>query len=153
MLLFAALLAAQPVQPEVHAACVPLPPLILAMGLDTPSGDFSRESAEYRTTIANLEAAYRRACRSGLLQGGRLFRDVFRRDRIRVINAPDANVASIYVHGVERIGTSLQLEYPFIGHDGEPNVPTVDDLHEAIYCFVRGATPREQEETGRCLPD
>jgi hypothetical protein len=153
MLLFAAFLAAQPVQPAPRADCVPMPQLIRSIGFTNDGPVCSRNSAEFRATVANLETAYRRACDSGLLQGGRLFRDVFRRDRIIVVNAPDANIASIYPTGVQRTGTSLQLEYPFMASDGSVNVPSADDLHEAIYCYVRGATQREQEEEGRCLPD
>jgi hypothetical protein len=150
MLLLAALLAGQP---ATRTDCVPMPRLVRSMGFTNDGPFYSRDSAEFRMTVANLETAYRRACDGGLLQGGRLFRDVSRRDRLLVRNAPDANVASIYPIGVQRTGTSLQLEYPFMRSDGEVNVPSADDLHEAIYCYVRGATQREEEQEGRCLPD
>ena len=140
-------------QPAARTACIPLPPIVRRNGFADSSDRFGPSSAVFRETVANFAVAYRRACGSGLLSGARLYRNISRRDQLLLRNAPDANVASLYPIGMERTGTSLQLEYPFVGHDGEANVPSTDDLHEAIYCYVRGATPREHEETGRCLPD
>jgi len=101
-----------------------------------------------RRTSANFANAYAKACAEGLMKkkplvtakganAGRLF----------LWNAPDANVASIYENG----GRTL-LEYHYVS-GGETDVPTTSDLHEAIYCSVHGASAKEQEESGRCLPD
>ena len=89
----------------------------------------------------NFAKAYAKACGERLVKGGALPRQLF------LHNAPDANVASIY-----RTGKIMVLEYPFVS-DGKANVPTADELHEAIFCAVHGASPKEQEESGRCLPD
>jgi hypothetical protein len=47
----------------------------------------------------------------------------------------------------------MVLEYPFLTTDGKTQVPTSNELEEAIYCAVVGATPEEQESSGRCLVD
>jgi hypothetical protein len=47
----------------------------------------------------------------------------------------------------------MVLEYPFLTIDGKSQVPTADELEEAIYCAVRGTTPEEREASGRCLVD
>jgi hypothetical protein len=92
---------------------------------------------------ANFARAYAKACSEGLMKkplaaGGKLF----------LVNAPDANVASIYTSGRKSV-----LEYWFVTHDGKRHLPSVKDLHEAIYCAAHGASAKEQEESGRCLPD
>jgi putative methionine-R-sulfoxide reductase with GAF domain len=100
-------------------------------------------------TSGNFAKAYAKACAEGLIKkkplvtakganAGRLF----------LHNAPEANVASIYLDG----GRML-LEYPFVSADRKAHVPTTDELHEAIFCAVHGASEKEQEESGRCLPD
>ena len=89
----------------------------------------------------NFAKAYAKACSEGLIKGGALPRQLF------LHNAPDANVASIY-----RTGKVMVLEYPFVS-GGKANVPSADELHEAIFCAVHGASAKEQEESGRCLPD
>jgi hypothetical protein len=33
------------------------------------------------------------------------------------------------------------------------NVPSAAEIEEAIFCAVHGASEKEQEESGRCLPD
>ena len=95
-----------------------------------------------RQATASFNRAYAKACAEGILTkplaiGNKLF----------LINAPDANVASIYKDKGRTV-----LEYPFVS-GGKANVPSADDLHEAIYCAVHGASAKEQEESGRCLPD
>jgi hypothetical protein len=97
----------------------------------------------FRETSANFAKAYAKACAQGLLKtkplamSGRLF----------LVNAPDANVASIY-----SLDGRTVLEFSFVA-GGKVNVPSVGDLQEAIYCAVHGASATEQEESGRCLPD
>ena len=95
-----------------------------------------------RRTSANFAKAYAKACVEGLIKGQALPRRLF------LLNAPAANVASIY-----RSGSRTVLEYHFVAEDGKAYVPTADELHEAIYCTVHGASAKEQEEDGRCLPD
>jgi hypothetical protein len=75
--------------------------------------------------------------------------------RLFLRNAPNANVAQIYRLADARIPSPPRrvLEFPFVTEDRVAHVPTADELTEAIYCHVRGATPQEQEESGRCLPD
>ena len=97
----------------------------------------------FRETSANFSKAYAQACAQGLMKAKPLVAS-----RLSLINAPDANVASIYT-----IKSRTVLEYPFLSHDGRTHVPGVAELHEAIFCAVRGASAKEQEESGRCLPD
>jgi len=132
---------AQP-RPARAAACAPVPAIALLSGFDDRRARFV--PGPFRATLRNLDVAWRRSCANGLLRGV-TWRQLFLR------NAPDANVASIYRDPDAR--SRLTLEYPFVTADGVAHVPTADDLAEAIYCHVRGATPQEQEESGRCLPD
>ena len=69
-----------------------------------------------------------------------------------VMNAPEANVTSIYF-GPSAAPPAMLLESPFKTPDGALHLPSVEDLHEAMYCAMVGATEKEQEESGRCLPD
>ena len=71
--------------------------------------------------------------------------------RIFLVNAPEANAASIYLSDVD--GSRMILEYPFLTMDGKSQVPAAEELEEAIYCAVVGATAEEQEKSGRCLVD
>ena len=72
-------------------------------------------------------------------------------DTLFLLNAPEANIASIYLS--ETDGKRMVLEYAFVTPDGQSHVPPVEDLEEAIHCKVIGATPEEEERIGRCLPD
>ena len=119
------------------AQCAPVQLAIPPGSLFTPFG-----SAHLRRTSANFAKAYAQACREGLINGRPL------PARVYLHNAPEANTASIY-----RSGKLMLLEYWFVTGDGRAHVPAVDDLHEAIYCAVHGASAKEQEESGRCLPD
>lgn len=102
-----------------------------------------------RRTSANFAEAYRKACTDGLMKKEALVTvKGANAKRIFLFNAPEANVASIYAHG----GRML-IEYPFVSADGKAQVPTADELHEAIFCTTQGASAKEQEESGRCLPD
>jgi hypothetical protein len=97
----------------------------------------------FRETSANFSKAYARACALGLLKAKPLIAS----RRLFLINAPDANAASIYPENGRTV-----LEFPFVT-GGKVNVPSVSDLQEAIYCAVHGASAKEQQESGRCLPD
>ncbi|HTU12775.1 MAG TPA: hypothetical protein VMG08_17935 [Allosphingosinicella sp.] len=136
--------AAQARQPERVAVreCVPVPALMLRP--DFPTGRFTAGSPEHRALVRSFREAWRRSCAAGLQRG-------MAWTRLYLRNAPAANVAQIYVDP-EAQGW-LILEAPFVTEAGVARPPEAADLAEAIYCHVRGATPREQEEDGRCLPD
>ena len=134
-------------------ACAPMPRLVIGERFPDPGRVFGPDSPGMRATRAEFEIAHARACRDGLLRRGRLLNGS--NNVLHLLNSPDANVASIFPisvggnHGLNGTG----LEYPFVSHEGTLNVPNAEELHEAIYCRVVGATQREQEEEGRCLPD
>jgi hypothetical protein len=65
-----------------------------------------------------------------------------------IANAPHANQATIYF----RDGATW-FEGPFFADGRHVQVPGPGAIKEAIYCHTVGATPEEQERTGRCLPD
>ena len=110
------------------------------------------ESSLMDETRTNFATAFKSACGKGLLTEKPLI-DPKATDqgKLFLINAPDANVASIYLSDVD--GSRMVVEYPFLTTDGKTQVPSADELEEAIYCAVAGATPEEQESTGRCLVD
>ncbi|MGH6729450.1 MAG: hypothetical protein ACREBK_04800 [Sphingomicrobium sp.] len=129
--------------PAFAAPACPLPKL------DFRAAETLSENDRARLT-ENFRAAYEKACVEGLMADGPLIDpEAVVKDTIFVLNAPEANVTSIYFH-FEGKPPRTMIESPF----GEPpQIPSVEDLHEAIFCAVRGATPEEQETTGRCLPD
>ena len=103
-------------------------------------------------TKANFATAFQSACAKGMLKATPLV-DPKAADQstLFLVNAPEANVASIYLSEVD--GSRMVLEYPFLTTDGKTQVPSPDELEGAIYCAVVGATPEEQESSGRCLVD
>jgi len=147
--------AAQP-GPAAADACAPAPPLVLSEDFADPRGAFAPEATALSRTNANFAAAYGRACAQGLLRGRSLIDAGAQPDRLFLRNAPDANVASIYLDGDEGAPAAARrmvLEYPFLTADGAVHVPGTEELGEAISCHVQGASAEESEETGRCLPD
>jgi len=112
----------------------------------------SLKSDQMKEAQANFATAFKSACGKGLLTGKPLV-DPKATDqgKLFLVNAPEANVPSIYLSDVD--GSRMVLEYPFLTIDGKSQVPSSDELEEAIYCAVVGATPEEQESTGRCLVD
>jgi hypothetical protein len=129
---------------QAISECSP-PELLLADGSKL-------DSALMDETKANFAAAYGKACTKGVLKAGPLIDpNSAELDRLFLINAPEANVASIYMSEVD--GSRMVLEYPFLTTDGKSRVPSADELEEAIYCAVVGATPEEQESSGRCQVD
>ena len=114
--------------------------------------DRSLKSEQMKEAQANFDAAYSNSCAKKLLANKPLI-DPKAADQghIFLINAPEANVASIYLSEVD--GSQMVLEYPFLTTDGKSQVPSAAELEEAIYCAVVGATSEEQESTGRCLVD
>jgi hypothetical protein len=125
--------------------CPSPPTLALANGAQLASQPMEETKAHFRV-------AYETACAKGLLKDEPLI-DPKASDpgKLFLINAPEANVASIYVSEVD--GNRMMLEYPFLTTDGKTQVPSADELEEAIYCAVHGATQDEQEKTGRCMVD
>jgi hypothetical protein len=126
--------------------CAP-PALAIAEG----DQSFDDAPAVLRETQVNFSAAFASACAKGLLKEEALIDpEAADQGRLFLLNAPDANVASIYLpEGTKR----MVLEYPFLTGDGQTNVPSAVDLEESIYCSVHGATPEEEESSGRCLVD
>jgi hypothetical protein len=98
----------------------------------------------------NFRIALDQACSEGLLEGEPIVDErAYVKNTIFVMNAPEANVTSLYF-GPSAAPPAMLLESPF----GEPpRVPSAEELHEAMYCWLKGATPEEEETTGRCLPD
>ena len=121
---------------------------------DFPKLDFRAASQltdrDKASFAANLRAAFDRACGEGLFAERPLV-DPRSDDRslLYVMNAPEANVTSIYF-GSSAAPPAMLLESPF---RSPAQIPTVEDLHEAIYCEMRGASPEEEERDGRCLVD
>jgi len=139
-------------RPAANPACAPVPRLELEPGFVDPRRVFGPSSSAMRATRAAFEIAYRRACRERIVRG--LF--VGAASNVLMLrNSPQANVASIFMVSInrERGTRGRVLEYPFVTEDGVLHVPTADEIREAIYCGSIGATAREQEEEGRCLPD
>ena len=126
---------------QAAARCAPVQ-LAVSGGSKAFTTAFALKSKAFRATSVNFAKAYAKACADGLLKTRNL------PSRVVLLNAPDANVASIYKSGGRTV-----IEYWFFGHDGRAHVPNIDELREAIFCDVRGATQAEQEESGRCLPD
>jgi len=138
----AAQAAAAPKAP-VKPSCAPAPALDAgALGSHRQAADLVRR---------NFATAYRQACSTGILRGRRLIRPgSVPPGKLFLLNAPDSNIASIYNEGEERPGRMV-LEYHFVTADRRVHVPGADELEEAIFCAVVGATSEEDE--GRCLPD
>ena len=128
-----------------NSACEP-PPAIDRSAL-------GRHEQAAERTVRNFDTAYRAACSKGVLRNRRLIQaGSVPPGRLFLKNAPEANVASIYQEEKNGRPGRMVLEYHFVVHGGLI-VPTVDELEEAIFCAMQGATAAEQEEEGRCLPD
>lgn len=138
--------------PAPAPECAPMPTLRLSDSFGNTARQFAPDSSPFRQTTAAFEAAYRQACASGILREKPLIApDAARPSTLLLKNAPDANIASIYrEEGGDR---PMVLEYPFVTGEGATHVPTREELGEAIYCSAHGASDKEQEESGRCLPD
>jgi hypothetical protein len=125
------------------------PPTVMLSGNDRSlTVKFWAGTPRRRTLEDNVRAAFKSACKKHLLTGSTIAKlgGVSSR-RLYLWNAPNANVASIYARSGH-----LLLEYPFVV-DGSMNVPSAADIEEAIFCAVHGASEKEMEESGRCLPD
>ena len=112
----------------------------------------SLKSDQLNEAQANFNSAYQASCAKKVLNDEPLIdRKATDQTHIFLVNAPEANVASIYLSDVD--GSRMVLEYPYLTTDGRTQVPSADELEEAIYCAVVGETPEEQESSGRCLVD
>ena len=137
--------------PEPTAAAAPSNMTCAPPKLDFRTAKLS--AAEQAKFTANFRAAYAKACSEGMFAKEPLIDpEAIDRSTLFVMNAPEANVTSIYF-GPSAAPPAMLLESPFITPDGGRHIPGADDLHEAMYCAVIGSTEKEQEETGRCLPD
>ena len=101
----------------------------------------------------NFSTAYLRSCFKGVLRKGPLVRPGSVPPGILFLkNAPEANTASIYQEEKKGRPGRMVLEYPFFDR-GVFRPPSADELEEAIFCAIQGASEAEQEEEGRCLVD
>jgi len=124
--------------------CTP-PELALAGGSELASQAMEEVKAHFAD-------AYEGACDKGLLKHNPLVDPkAADQSKLFLVNAPEANAASIYLSEVD--GNKMVLEYPFLTTDGKTQVPSTEELAEAIYCAVHGASQEEQEGSGRCLVD
>jgi hypothetical protein len=113
----------------------------LALAKGMPAGFHGKP---FRQTSANFAKGYAQACAEGLVKSKPLAKS----GKLFLRNAPEANTGSIYPSG-----NRMLFEYSFVTHDGRVHVPSAGQIHEAIYCATHGASAKEQEESGRCLPD
>jgi hypothetical protein len=115
------------------------------------SGSSFGKSSDLAKFQANFEESYAEACKAGWFSKKPLIdHRAAHSGTLFVANAPEANIASIYLDTAKQ---DMLLEGPFVDEAGAAHVPSPDELREAIYCHAVGATPNEQEESGRCLPD
>lgn len=135
--------AAPSASPRSHACAAP-PVLDLSPGFEDPRKDFTPSGRSFRTVETKFAAAYRIACRSGLLSGPLMPAGASDVGRLFLRNAPDANTTSIYRDGGEGTGAGprpMVMEHPFIGNDGRIDIPSVDEIRSAIVCCVHYANP------------
>lgn len=147
--------ASQQTPSRPPARCAPAPTLAQSDDFADPRDEFGEDSQPFMRLVANFGAAYVKACEEGIMKGQRLVPPgTPHPDTLFLVNAPDSNIASIYRESEEQAQPGdMALEYYFLTSDGKRHVPSVNDLHEAIYCAVVGATQQEEEASGRCLPD
>ena len=139
-------------EPAKAAAAAPKTQECAPPALASTDKAVAESSSAFRDTKANFATAYASACAKGLLKDAALI-DPEAADKTRLFlrNAPESNVASIYLS--QDVGNRMVLEYYFVTPDGKTHVPPADEIEEAIYCNVHGATPEEEESSGRCLVD
>jgi hypothetical protein len=146
-----------PAPVALQSSCAPPPNLALPQDFTDPRHAFAPATAAFHRLETNFALAYRGACERGVLRGRALIpAGAAEHDRLLLKNAPDANLASIYLDGEEgapRATRHMVLEFPFLTADGAAHAPTGEELGEAIFCAVHGASQQEEDESGRCLPD
>ena len=116
-------------------------------GLDFTEVEFAE--AEKVAFANNWTAAVDRACAEKLAGDKPLNHPDVLGPMLLLFQAPEANIVSIYLND-RRKPERMVMEGPF---GTPPKAPSAEELHEAIYCSVKGATPEEEEQSGRCLPD
>ena len=117
--------------------------------LDLSSVEALSENDRARFTN-NFRVAFDKACTEKLFDDGYLTDErSYDRSVLYVVAANEANIASIYF-APSGAPPATMMEVPF---RDPPQIPSVEELHETIYCWAKGATEEEQETTGRCLPD
>lgn len=130
------------------------PPLPAGHKVDcaVPGLDFTEVEFDEVEKVAfadNWSAAVDRACADKLAGDKPLNHPDVLGPMLLLFHAPEANIISIYLND-RRKPERMVMEGPF---GTPPKAPSVEELHEAIYCTVKGATPEEEEQSGRCLPD
>jgi len=106
--------------------------------------------ADRASFTRNFRIAVEQACADGIFKTEPLVDErSYEKDLIYVMTAAEANITSIYF-GPSAAPPATLMEVPF---GPGRQVPAVEDLREAIHCWIKGATPEEEEKTGRCLPD
>ncbi len=136
------------------AGAPPLPKVPPLPNCALPKLDFRAASnlgpTEQARFAENFRVAFYKACGEKLFADGPLIdADSADISTLFVLNAPEANVTSIYF-SPSAAPPAMLIESPF---GDPPQIPSVADLREAIYCVTTGATEKEMEEQGRCLPD
>lgn len=116
-------------------------------GLDFTEVEFAE--AEKVAFANNWTVAVDRACAEMLAGDKPLNHPDVLGPMLLLFLAPEANIISIYSND-RRKPELMVMEGPF---GTPPQAPSAEELYEAIYCSVKGATPEEEEQSGRCLPD
>ena len=148
LLLVAAFMAAEPQQ-----RCTL--PIVMLTGDDKAfTARFWYQTPRRRAVEDNVRAAFKSACKHGLLRGSTIPKlgGVSTR-RLFLENQPNANVAMLEADQRPDGSWRLVLGYPFVAADRSMHVPSATEIQEAIYCAVHGASAQEQARSGRCLPD
>jgi hypothetical protein len=146
---------AQPPTPNVpNPACLPPPALAASEDFGDGREAFGRDEDAFRQVRDRFDMAYRRTCYRGVMRDRPLIPpDSGHPGQLFLKNAPEANVASIYRDNEGAAAGEMVLEFHFVTSEGMIELPSVEELEEAIDCSVRGATEQEQADTGRCLAD
>lgn len=124
--------------------------------LDVPPERFAEGRENFAVGTAartrldqNFTVALAQACAEGMLAKQPLVDPRSKEKNVLFIaNAPQANQASIYFKD-----GATWFEGPFFADGRHVQVPGPSAIKEAIFCHAVGATPEEQEASGRCLPD
>ena len=132
----------------------PVPTVGLARADEAMTARYADGSPALRALEANVGKAFRSACAKGLIRGERVAQlSGASSRRIFLENWPDANVASLEADQLRDGNWRLVLGYAFVASDGKVNLIKAEEIEEAIYCAVKGATKKEMKESGRCLVD
>jgi hypothetical protein len=154
--------SASPASPKraapAAATCAREPELGYSQTLWADStGVFAEDTPAFAELRSRFHQAYAQACEAGWLAHSSLLDPTAAHPGVLMLaNAPEANIASIHLDARDDVPADahdMLLEYPFVDAAKQARVPAVDELREAIYCRVVGASEAEEESIGRCLPD